>query len=92
MKPMRNEVTMQSWFDGDPTVIVDREEITVIGRLPKPTGQPESEARASGRVSRFREDTRSERMRISDEAQEKYGRKVSRSNIDLITALQLVRR
>jgi hypothetical protein len=64
------------WFTSDPTVVVDREEITVIGRLPEPEGE-ESEARASGRVSRFREETRSERMRIADEAQEKYGRKVS---------------
>lgn len=24
----------EDWFDGDPTVIVDREEITVIGKLP----------------------------------------------------------
>ncbi|MCW2685755.1 MAG: hypothetical protein JWR37_645 [Mycobacterium sp.] len=64
------------WFAGDPTVVVDREEITVIGRLPEPEGE-ESEARASGRVSRFREDTRPERMHIADEAQEKYGRKVS---------------
>ena len=23
----------EAWFDGDPTVIVDREEITVIGKL-----------------------------------------------------------
>ncbi|WP_059017355.1 hypothetical protein [Mycobacterium sp. M26] len=66
-----------TWFDGDPTVIVDREEITVVGRLPDPADGPESEARASGRASRFREDTRSERMRIADEAQDKYGRKVS---------------
>ncbi len=59
-----------------PTVVVDREEITVIGRLPEPDGE-QSEARASGRVSRFREETRPERMRIADEAQDKYGRKVS---------------
>ena len=65
------------WFAGDPTVIVDREEITVIGRLPEPADKPDSEARASGRASRFREDTRSERMRIAEEAQDKYGRKVS---------------
>src|SRR6476469_158987 len=64
------------WFAGDPTVVVDREEITVIGRLPEPDGD-ESDARASGRVSRFREETRPERMRIADEAQDKYGRKVS---------------
>ncbi|PEG33077.1 hypothetical protein CQY20_32700 [Mycolicibacterium agri] len=67
---------LPDWFDGDPTVVVDREEITVIGRLPEPEGE-ESEARASGRVSRFREETRPERMRIADEAQERYGRKVS---------------
>ncbi|WP_199255374.1 hypothetical protein [Mycolicibacterium mengxianglii] len=64
------------WFDGDPSVIVDREEITVIGRLPDPE-ESESNARASGRVARFREDTRAERMRIADEAQDRYGRKVS---------------
>ena len=26
----------EAWFDGDPDVAVDREEITVIGRLPEP--------------------------------------------------------
>src|SRR6516165_7108052 len=69
----------EAWFDGDPTVIVDREEITVIGKLAEPEGseKEESEARAEGRVSRFREETRSERMRIADEAQDRYGRKVS---------------
>jgi hypothetical protein len=66
-----------TWFTGDPTVIVDREEITVIGRLPEAADGAESEARASGRASRFREETRSERMHIADEAQAKYGRKVS---------------
>ena len=64
------------WFAGDPEVIVDREEITVIGRLPVPES-PESEARASGRAARFREQTRTERMRIADEAEARYGRKVS---------------
>jgi hypothetical protein len=68
----------ESWFDGDPTVIVDREEITVIGKLPDPEGSgEESEARVEGRVSRFREETRPERMRIADEAQDRYRRKVS---------------
>jgi hypothetical protein len=64
------------WFDGDPTVVVDREEITVIGRLPVADGD-QSEARASGRVARFREETRAERMRIADEAEDRYGRKVA---------------
>jgi hypothetical protein len=69
----------EGWFDGDPTVIVDREEITVIGKLAEPegSGKEESESRAAGRVSRFREETRSERMHIAEEAQDRYGRKVS---------------
>ena len=68
-----------AWFAGDPTVVVDREEITVIGKLPDPEGsaKDESEAHAAGRASRFREETRSERMNIADEAQNRYGRKVS---------------
>ncbi|MBU8819441.1 hypothetical protein [Mycolicibacterium goodii] len=63
------------WFAGDPTVIVDREEITVIGTLPDVEG--ESQSRASGRAAKFREETRGERMRIADEAQDRFGRKVS---------------
>jgi hypothetical protein len=67
----------EAWFDGDPTVVVDREEITVVGKLADGAGAEESEARAEGRASRFREETRSERMSIADEAQDRYGRKVS---------------
>ena len=67
----------EGWFDGDPTVIVDREEITVVGKLPESEGDADSEARAAGRAPRFREETRSERMRIAEEAQDRYGRKVS---------------
>ena len=66
----------EGWFAGDPTVVVDREEITVVGRLPDIEGD-ESEAHASGRIARFREETRSERMRIADEAEARYGRKVA---------------
>lgn len=62
------------WFDGDPTVVVDREEITVVGRL---SSDGESTARAEGRAARFREETRAERMRIAEEAQHRFGRKVS---------------
>jgi hypothetical protein len=65
-----------SWFDADPAVTVDREEIVVIGRLPEPA-EGESEERAKGRAARFREETRPERMRIADEAEARFGRKVS---------------
>lgn len=64
------------WFAGDPDVTVDREEITVIGRLPDADGE-ESSSRVSGRAAKFREETRGERMRIADEAQDRFGRKVS---------------
>jgi hypothetical protein len=68
----------ETWFDSDPAVIVDREEITVVGKLAAPeSGAEESPARSEGRVSRFREETRPERMAIAEEAQERYGRKVS---------------
>ncbi|MGD9620287.1 MAG: hypothetical protein AB7G47_08660 [Mycolicibacterium sp.] len=63
------------WFAGDPEVVVDREEITVTGRLPDFDG--DSEARVSGRVARFREQTRAERMLIADEAEARYRRKVA---------------
>lgn len=67
------------WFTEDPAVVVDREEITVIGKLPEPTGGEgeATEAREAGRAARFREETRPERMRIADEAQARYGRTVS---------------
>lgn len=64
------------WFAGDPDVVVDREEITVVGRLPDADGD-ESASRVSGRAAKFREETRGERMRIADEAQDRFGRKVS---------------
>jgi hypothetical protein len=67
------------WFVGAPTVSVDREEIVVIGELPAPDGADETttEAVAQGRIGRFREDTRDARVRIADEAEARYGRKVA---------------
>ncbi|KAA1247236.1 hypothetical protein F0Q45_22675 [Mycobacterium simiae] len=69
----------EDWFDGDPMVVVDREEITVTGtlRAAGDSGPEPSEARSRGRAARFREETRSERMKIADQAQHRYGRKVS---------------
>ena len=72
----------EGWFEGDPTVIVDREEITVVGKPAEPSGSgdaghPESAPRAEGRVARFREESRAERMLIAEEAQDRYGRTVS---------------
>ena len=46
------------------------------GELPPVDGE-DSAAAAEGRIARFREQTRSERMAIADAAQARYGRKVS---------------
>lgn len=69
----------EDWFEGAPAVVVDREEITVIGTLgaPEDSGSEQGKAHSEGRASRFREETRAERMNIADEAQERYARKVS---------------
>jgi hypothetical protein len=64
------------WFVGEATITVDREEIVVIGELPPPEGGGD-EAAAQGRSGRFREETRDARMRIADEAESRYGRKVA---------------
>ena len=73
----------QAWFEGrlpdewftEVTVTVDREEITVVGALPDEA--VEDSATAEGRISRFRAETRAARIEIAEEAQARYGRKVS---------------
>ena len=70
------------WFTGAPEVLVDREEITVIGRLEAPelaegTSEAERAAAAAGRVKAFRERTREQRIHIAREAEHRFGRKVA---------------
>nr|WP_042190116.1 hypothetical protein [Kibdelosporangium sp. MJ126-NF4]CEL19103.1 FIG00660817: hypothetical protein [Kibdelosporangium sp. MJ126-NF4]CTQ95095.1 FIG00660817: hypothetical protein [Kibdelosporangium sp. MJ126-NF4] len=69
------------WFTEPPTVTTDREEIILVGTLPPVEGDFEDDAaRAaaeSGRISRFREETRDERIDIARQAEHRYGRKVA---------------
>ena len=69
------------WFIAAPEISIDRDEIVVIGALSAPTDTPAdaeaAKAAAAGRISRFREDTRTERMQIADEAEARYGRTLS---------------
>jgi hypothetical protein len=72
----------EGWFTGPPEVTWDREEILVVGTLAEhelPEGADEATKAAAidSRISGFREDTRRQRMRIADEAQRRFGRKVS---------------
>src|SRR4051795_5341265 len=72
-----------AWFTGAAEVTADREEILVVGTLATPEGvegEPdgaEATAAAKGRISRFREDTRQERISIAREAEHRFGRKIA---------------
>ena len=71
------------WFTGEPDVTHDRDEIVVVGTLAEPEvadeGSDEGVAAAArqGRIQGFREDTRQLRMRIADEAEARFARKVA---------------
>ena len=64
-----------------PSVTVDRDEILVVGTLEAPAVEGDDpvavSAAEAGRISRFREDTRDERIAIAQEAEHRYGRKVA---------------
>jgi hypothetical protein len=70
------------WFEAAPEVVLDREEITVVGRLPEPTlaedaSEGERAGVIAGHLQRFRGDTRDQRIGIAREAEHRFGRKVS---------------
>jgi hypothetical protein len=70
------------WFTAAPELSVDREELLIVGPLAdvelEDGASPAAAAAArTARASRFREETRAARMRIADEAEHRYGRKVS---------------
>src|SRR3954462_3691466 len=66
------------WVTGPGELIIDRDEITVVGTLSEPeAGEGDPAAARAGRIARFREETRPERMAIADAAQERYGRSVA---------------
>ena len=71
-----------NWFASAPEVTADREEILVVGGLPEPELGPDADEHAHevarrARIKGFREDTRAARMRVADEAEILWGRKVS---------------
>lgn len=69
------------WFTEAPEVTVDREEILVVGTLPALAEEfadaAASAAAQSGRIARFREQTRDERIEIARQAEHRFGRKVA---------------
>ncbi|PTM85761.1 hypothetical protein C7821_12045 [Streptomyces sp. VMFN-G11Ma] len=83
--------TLRGWFAGRvpedlfeelTDLTVDREEITVIGRIPGPrlaegASDAERDAAVQGRIQEFRERTRQSRVEVAREAEHRFGRKVS---------------
>jgi hypothetical protein len=88
---MTDTSTIKGWFAGRlpadlfdelVEVAVDREEITVVGRIAEPDLGPDADdaardAAVDGRASEFRERTRDQRMAVAEEAQQRFGRRVS---------------
>lgn len=62
----------QEWFEGDPQLSIDREEIVVTGRLARDESVQEAE-----QIDRFRESTRKARIQIADRAERSFDRKVA---------------
>src|ERR1700736_6314598 len=70
------------WFTGAPEVTSDNDEILVSGTLADPelaagTAEDGKAAARQARIDRFREETREARMKIADEAERQFGRKVA---------------
>jgi hypothetical protein len=69
---------LPEWFTGPVELLIDRDEITVVGAVPEPDpGEGDPAAARAGRIARFREQTREQRMGIADAAQARYGRSVA---------------
>src|SRR4029450_4509037 len=70
------------WFTEPPEVVVDRDEIIIWGRLPRPGWAAEAPgadqaAGQAGRIAQFREDTRDARIRVARQVEHRYQRKVA---------------
>ena len=69
------------WFVAAPEVTVDRDEIVVAGQLAPLSGNGQDAAATAaaeaGRIARFREDTREQRIEIARQGQFRYGREIS---------------
>ncbi len=84
MTTQQKTFSVGDWLDGrlpadwftDVEVVIDREEITVLGRISAPTDHPSPDAE-SGRITRFREETRATRIEIARELEATTGRKVA---------------
>ncbi len=68
-----------TWFITAPELAIDRDEITIIGTLDLSDipADVDAESAAEGRIKRFREETREERIAIASDLERTYERAVS---------------
>ena len=71
-----------AWFEDAPTLVVDRDEILIVGKVSSPEVASDADevtvaAAESGRIARFREETREERMAVARQAEHLYGRNIA---------------
>jgi hypothetical protein len=69
-------------FTAPPEIVIDRDEILVVGRLAAPTLADDADAAdtaaaEAGRISGFREETRDQRIRIARQIEHRYQRKLA---------------
>jgi hypothetical protein len=87
---MANADEIRAWFggrlptewteDGEATITVDRDEITVIVTISEPDVDDDEAVRSealAGRVAGWRDDTKQQRIRIAREAERRYEQKVA---------------
>ena len=68
-----------AWFTAVPNVEIDRDEITIIGALDLSDipADVDTTAAAQGRISRFREETRDERIAIAQDLERRFERSIA---------------
>ncbi|MFF5230204.1 hypothetical protein [Dactylosporangium sp. NPDC000521] len=70
------------WFTGPAEITIDRDEITIVGRLSDPAlpddaTDADRSAAEQGRIAGFRETTRDQRIGIAQQLERRYQRKVA---------------
>jgi hypothetical protein len=70
----------KDWYTGTPEVRMDEDEIWVVGTLPEVPGSGGADAASAARqgaIQRHREETREQRVKIADEARQRFKRNLA---------------
>jgi hypothetical protein len=72
----------EGWFTEPPETVIDRDEIVIVGQLPEPqlaegASDADKTAAEAGRINQHREDTRDRRIKIAQQLERRYQRKVA---------------